>query len=120
MDEALPVNRQGLAFHAPSSVSHQIVCKMGIFVFLPLVWRSVAQLWNHQDLIDDRCYWMESTSCTRYFPKSRLNTTLQMVINGTTPGLWSVLHIEALCRRHIMARYVAMTFTVMEFLKTPA
>jgi hypothetical protein len=34
--------------------------------------------------------------CTRYFPKSRLNATLQMVINGTNPGLWSVFDIEAL------------------------
>jgi len=34
--------------------------------------------------------------CTRYFPKSRLNTTFQMVINRTNLVLWSVFHIEAL------------------------
>ena len=46
-----------------------------------------------------------TSSCTRYFPKSRLNATFQMVINGTNPELWSVFHIEALWRGNILARY---------------
>jgi hypothetical protein len=48
------------------------------------------------------------TSCTRYFSKSRLNATFQMVINGTNPGLWSVFHIEAFGRGNILARYVQL------------
>jgi hypothetical protein len=31
------------------------------------------------------------SSCTRYFPKSRLNATIQMVINETNPGLWALV-----------------------------
>ena len=44
-------------------------------------------------------------SCTRYFPKSYLDVTFQMVINRTNPGLWSVFHIEALWKGKILLRY---------------
>jgi hypothetical protein len=43
-------------------------------------------------------------SCNRHFPKSRVNATFQMVINGANPGLWSVFHIETLWWGNILAR----------------
>ena len=51
-------------------------------------------------------------SCTRHFPKSRLNTTFRMVINRN-PELWPVFHIETLWRG-ILARY--LEFGVASFI----
>jgi hypothetical protein len=66
----------------------------------------IADSWKRQIGIETSIFLekREVLPCTRYFPKSRLNATFQMVINGTNPGLWSVFHIEALWRGNILAR----------------
>ena len=55
-----------------------------------------------------------TSSCNRYFPKSRLHTTFQPITNISNPGFWFVIQIEAFLKENFLASYPR--FKILYFL----